>query len=177
MKKNRISVRNMVMCAVFAAVTAILSQIAIPMPFGVPITLQTLAAALCGCVLGSLYGTVSVGVYILIGAVGAPVFASMRGGFGVLFGVTGGFIFGFLPLAFLCGIRCKKWIFSLLLGVCGVLLCHAAGVLQFSLISGTSLVQSFLTVSLPYIPKDIISAAAAYFFSRLLQKRMRGVDG
>ena len=70
----------MVQIAMFTAVVAVLSQIAIPMPSGVPVTLQTLAVALCGYVLGSKKGAVSLLVYALLGAVGAPVFANFKGG-------------------------------------------------------------------------------------------------
>lgn len=88
----------------FAAVLAVMSQIAIPMPSGVPMTLQTFAVALAGAVLGWKLGALSALVYLLLGAAGVPVFSGMSGGLGVLLGKTGGFIFGFIFMALLCGL-------------------------------------------------------------------------
>lgn len=97
------STRNMVLIAIFAAILAVLSQLSIPLPTGVPATLQTLAVALLGFVLGGWSSAASVILYIFLGAIGLPVFAGFKGGFAALFGPTGGFIFGFIPLALLCG--------------------------------------------------------------------------
>ena len=73
---NRQKITTIVLCALFAAITAVLSQIAIPMPSGVPVTLQTFAIALCGFYLCTARATVSTVVYVLLGAVGVPVFNS-----------------------------------------------------------------------------------------------------
>ena len=78
--KNK--VQKMVMVAVFAAVMAVLSQISIPLPTGVPVTLQTFAVALCGYTLGVSMGGTALAVYLAIGAVGVPVFAGFGGGVG-----------------------------------------------------------------------------------------------
>lgn len=77
---GRISVKSMVMVGMFAAFLAVMSQISLPMPTGVPITIQVFAVALVGVVLGWKLGLAAVVVYILIGAVGAPVFANFQGG-------------------------------------------------------------------------------------------------
>lgn len=76
----------------FTAVLAVLSILQIPMPTGVPITLQTFAMALCGYVLGWQSGVAATLLYIVLGTVGVPIFAGMSAGPGVLFGYTGGFI-------------------------------------------------------------------------------------
>ena len=168
MKKNRkLSTITMVQVSLFAAITAVLSQISIPLPSGVPITLQTLAIALCGYVLGWKLGLLSTGVYILLGAVGLPVFASLRGGPGVLFGVTGGFIWGFLALAGLCGMgmQFKKKLLSIMLGIAGLCVCHLLGALQFSLTSKTTFVGSLMFVSVPYFVKDVICVAVSYLIA------------
>ena len=78
------------MVGVFAAVLAVLSQISFPLPSGIPVTLQTFAVALCGYALGCKRGTLAVLVYIVLGAVGLPVFANFSGGFGSLVGLAGG---------------------------------------------------------------------------------------
>ena len=76
MKKIRLSIKDIVLTAVFSAVLAALSQVAFPLPFGVSLTLQTFAAALCGYCLSGFLGVISVIVYIALGAVGVPVFSS-----------------------------------------------------------------------------------------------------
>ena len=101
--KTRISRRTaaLTLSAVFTAVIAVCSQISIPLPVGIPITLQTFAVALCGFTLPLPCALASIGVYIALGAVGAPVFSSFGGGIGVLIGKTGGFIFGFIAMTLL----------------------------------------------------------------------------
>ncbi len=160
--QNRL--QAMVLTGVFAALLAALSQISLPMPSGVPVTLQTFAVALCGFVLGARCGAASLGVYLALGAVGIPVFAGFSGGFGVFLGMTGGFLWGFLPMVFLCGLgtQWKNKLLPILFGLLGMALCHAFGVLQYALVSGASLWVSFLTVSVPYLLKDAVSVAGAY---------------
>ena len=98
--KTKSKTVRIVMCALFAAIIAVSAQVTVPLPTNVPITLHTFGVALCAAVGGALAGTVSTAVYVLIGAVGLPVFAGMKGGFAVLFGPTGGFLFGFIIMAF-----------------------------------------------------------------------------
>lgn len=156
----------------FAAFVAVLSQIAIPMPFGVPITLQTFAVALSGYYLGWKRGLCAIGVYLLIGAVGAPVFANFGGGAAKLAGVTGGFLFGFLPMVALCGLRRKGRLVQWGWGLLGLAVCHLLGVAQFALISGNHLGASFLLVSLQYLPKDVLSVVLAQLLARRLLNRL-----
>ncbi|MGN1090255.1 MAG: biotin transporter BioY [Huintestinicola sp.] len=173
-KSRRVNTRTLVFTAMMAAVTAVLAQISIPTPWNVPITLQTLAAALCGYLLGKKWGTASIAVYILIGLVGVPVFAGFRGGVSVIAGVTGGFIWGFLPLAFLCGVGVdiKNKLAAMGLGAAGVAVCHLCGIIQWNVIKGGGFISSFLTVSAPYLLKDVISVVAAYFLAQVLRSRI-----
>lgn len=155
--------QKMVMVGVMAAVLAVLSQISIPMPSGVPITLQTFAVALTGYLLGHRLSLTSISVYILIGASGIPVFSNFRGGLSMLTGPTGGFIFGFLLMAALCGLGLRfNRILAMSMGLLGLIFCHIAGVFQFSLVTATGFWASALIVSVPYLIKDIISVLLAY---------------
>jgi biotin transport system substrate-specific component len=87
-----------------AAVVALGAQVAIPIPpLGVSLTLQGLAVILTGLLLGPVDGGVALAVYVGMGAVGLPVFAFGRGGFGALFEPTGGFLYGFVAQAALTG--------------------------------------------------------------------------
>ncbi|MEG1548510.1 MAG: biotin transporter BioY [Clostridia bacterium] len=166
------SVRTLVHAAMFTAVISVLSQIAIPMPGGVPITLQTLAIALCAYTLGWKTGLLSTITYVLLGAVGVPVFANFMGGFNVLIGVTGGFIWGFLPMTALCGLgmAIDKPVRSISMGIAGLLVCHAIGILQFSLVTQGTLINSAMVASLPYIIKDVVCVVGAYYMARVLRR-------
>src|SRR5690625_3248583 len=97
----------MITTALFAAIIGILAQVTIPLPL-VPITGQTLAIGLAATILGSRYGTLSSLLYLIIGAVGIPVFSQMSAGLGVIFGPTGGFIVGFIPTAYVIRIYLEK---------------------------------------------------------------------
>ena len=169
---DHVKTRDMVFIAVFTAIIAALSQVSIPMPNMVPITLQTFAVSLAGYFLGAKKGVASVGVYVMLGAVGAPVFASFKGGFAVLIGYTGGFIWGFIPLAFLCGILADKKL-GMALGVLGIVVCHLLGSIQYMILSGNGFWASVALVSLPYILKDLLLIPAAFFISKTIKKRIR----
>ena len=170
MKMQKNSTKMMVLAGMFAAVLAVLSQIQIPLPSGVPLTMQTFAVALIGYVLGWKYGIVSVAVWILMGAVGVPVFSQFNGGPGVLAGATGGFIWGFIIMAALCGsVYRKKTAVSVVYSLLGLAACHLIGVVQFSAVMKTGMAESFLLVSLPYLIKDVLSLAAAFAVAKAIR--------
>ncbi len=166
--------KQTVYIALFAALTACMSQIAIPMPSGVPFTLQTFAIAFAGFFLGWKYGLAAIGIYVLLGAVGAPVFANFTGGIQKLVGVTGGFIWGFLFLAAFSG---ASWggrnpVTRIASGLLGLVICHIAGIVQYALVTGNGWGASALAVSVPYIAKDILSVILAYKAAEVVSKRL-----
>ncbi len=168
---SSVETRTLTRVALFAAVIAVLSQISIPMPSGVPVTLQTFAIALTGYTLSSRRGAAAVAVFLALGAVGVPVFANFTGGFAKLAGVTGGFLWGFLLMAFLCGLGVgKPRIAALALGAAGLLICHACGVAQFALVTGAAPLQALLTVSAPYLVKDLVSVALAFAAAAVIER-------
>ena len=161
---------HLITVGVFAALLVITAQIALPSPFGVPFTLQTFSVALCGITAGYKRGVLALSVYLVLGAAGLPVFAGFQAGLGVLFGVTGGFLWGFLPFVLLCGIPCgHKWA-QASLGLLGLVCCHLLGAVQFSLVTKTGFGQALLLCSAPYILKDILSLFAALAVSVPLLK-------
>ncbi|MCI7766487.1 MAG: biotin transporter BioY [Oscillospiraceae bacterium] len=172
--KQKLSARDMAFTGLLAAVIAVLSQVAIPLPSGVPVTLQTFAVALAGFTLGAKLGTASAAVYVIIGAVGVPVFANFKGGLGSLTGPTGGFIWGFILMALLCGLGMDsgKKPLAAVLGAAGLLLCHLCGAAQFTAIKGGGFVHSLLIVSVPYLLKDFISVALAYPLAIVIRNRV-----
>ena len=154
-EKMKISTKTIVTVGMFTAVLAVLSILQIPMPTGVPITLQTFAMALCGYVLGWQSGVAATGP-------------------GVLFGYTGGFIFGFIFLTLLCGIsvRRKNPAVKIILGVIGLLICHLLGAVQYAVLAHITIGASLVAVSLPYIVKDVISVVGAYLVAIAVRKAL-----
>lgn len=174
MKNTNLSTQAIVMTGMLTAVLAVLSILQIPMPSGVPITLQTFAVALCGYLLGHRKGTLCVALYLLLGFIGLPVFTGMTGGIGKLFGYTGGFLYGFLFLAFFCGIgiRTSRKIPAILLGIAGLLICHVLGAFHYSIVASMEFIPAFLLVSAPYLLKDILSVIGAYAVALILRKTL-----
>ena len=164
--KNSMSINlsDLFFMTLFLLGIIICSQIAIPLPSGVPITLQTLSIALVGFSLGAKKGTYTIISYVLLGVIGFPVFSNFTSGFGV----TGGFILGFIPMVFLCGFSNRfenKWIKAILI-LLGLIVCHMFGVIQYSFLTNLDFISSFMLVSAPFIIKDIISLVLAFFMSK-----------
>lgn len=175
MKNQTFSTQAIAMTGMLTAVLAVLSILEIPLPSGVPITLQTFAVALCGYVLGCKRGLLSVVIYLLLGIIGLPVFAGMTAGVDKLVGFTGGFLYGFLFLAFFCGmgIRFRNRILAVLLGLVGLLICHVLGAFHYSIVAELEFVPAFLAVSVPYLVKDTLSVIGAYIAALILRKALR----
>lgn len=175
MKTKTISTQNITMIGMLTAVLSVLSILQIPMPSGVPITLQTFAVALCGYLLGRKKGTLSVALYLFLGFVGVPVFTGMTGGIGKLLGFTGGFLYGFLFLAFFCGsgLKASGKVPAVLMGLAGLLICHILGAFHYSVVAETDFLPAFLLVSAPYLIKDILSVAGAYLAALMIGKSLR----
>lgn len=169
MKKNS-KISNLVFASLFSAIISVISQIYIMTPFGIPITLQIFAVSLCGFFLGAKWGIASVLTYISAGILGLPVFSGFRGGIQHILSPTGGFITGFIFLVFLCGIARKNKFISVISGIWGVLTCHLIGIIQFAFTTNTGFIPSFITASLPFLIKDIISVVVAFGLSVTLNK-------
>ena len=169
MKKDK--VREMTYISLCVAVMAVVSQIAIPVG-AVPITIQAFVVALIGYFLGTKNGVIVVTVYILLGLVGVPVFASLQGGLHVLVGYTGGFVFGYLPFVCLSGIRGRTGV-RIVLGIVGLLACHLAGTVQYMFLSDLNFGKALLVVSVPFLAKDIALVIGAYFVSETMRKRLK----
>lgn len=144
----------------FCAFLVVFAQIVLPLPAGIPLTGQTLGVALCGFFLGWKWGAAVVAVYLLLGAVGLPVFSGFSGGVGWLLGPTGGYLWGFIPLAIACG--AQRW--PVAFG--GLAVCHLMGMVQFAWVTDQSLWYAFLVGSLPYLLKDVLSVLGARWFEK-----------
>lgn len=176
MKKanQKMNTKEIVCIGMFAAVLAVCSQIAIPMPSGVPVTLQTFAVALTGSVLAWKKGCISTLLYILIGVIGLPVFTGFRGGLQVLVSHTGGFLWGFIFIALLCGtgVMFQNRVVGIVLGMLGLLICHLLGCLQFMFLTNSSFIDSFVLISLPYLLKDAVLVIAGIVLGGKIRKQL-----
>lgn len=163
-------VRSMARIGLCAALMSVCAWICIPT--AVPITLQSFAVLL-GCVLlGGRDGLCAAIVYLMLGAVGLPVFSGMRGGVGVLFGPTGGFLFGFLAAALVLLLTERIWKKSFLkklLCMCAAqLCCYAFGTLWFLLQSGCGFFAALSSCVLPCLLPDTVKLLFAAWLSQRL---------
>ena len=167
--------RSLILCALFAALTAVLSQIAIPIQ-PVPVNLATFSVFVAGGVLGAKRGAISQAVYVLLGVIGLPVFSSFSGGMGILFGPTGGYIVGYVAAAWLVGLlsaRChgKAYWFALSMAG-GLALCSLLGTAWYMVVAHTGLVESLLLCVVPFLPGDAAKIAVAALLVPVLRKTL-----
>ena len=172
-EKNKFTVRDICSAGIFTAFIAVCAQISIPMPYGVPMTLQTLAVPFAGIVLGKKRGAASVLIYILLGAVGLPVFARFSGGPGVLFGPTGGFILSFPVVAILVGGGGRRGALYLALGLAtGAVVNYSCGMFFFAMVLSVEIKTAFAACVLPFVPTEIIKLSLAYFLGTNIKKAL-----
>lgn len=180
---GKLSIKNIVMIGMFAAFLAVMSQISLPMPTGVPVTIQVFAVALVGVLLGWKPGLAAVIVYILIGAVGAPVFANFQGGIHVIAGVAGGYIIAWPVMAALCGIRPRtgnakvNLALNILLSLIGLAVCEGVGALQWALLTDGNWPVIMLYSLTAFIPKDIILTVLAVIVGRQVRRLAERAGG
>jgi biotin transport system substrate-specific component len=176
--KPKFAVRDLILIAMFAALTAILTYVSIPMPGGLPaITGQTFAVMLAGLLLGARKAAYSQIIYILIGVAGVPVFSNGRAGFGVLVSASGGFLWGFVMGAYVIGkLTEKRKQPSMLLITAaaflgGVLVVYIPGVWQMARVLELPLGRA-LVMMVPYIPGDFVKVAASVLVAQAVMKSM-----
>ena len=161
------SVRKMTLAAFFAAMTAICSWISLPVG-DIAFTMQTFAVFLALGLLGGKWGTAAILIYLLLGAVGMPVFSGFRGGIGMLAGVTGGYLWGFLVSGLVY--RALERFGKLPAMVFGMTVCYLCGSFWFALYSGGGIGFVFLRCVLPYLIPDAVKIWMAYGLSKRLAK-------
>ncbi len=169
----------------FTAITIVLSIVKIPLLITpIPITLQVLAVGVTGAVLGAKMGFLSMVIYTLLGLIGLPVFSGFTAGPGVLFGITGGYIFGFIAAAFVIGLivdnvttinRWLQYIIMLFSMLIGLIIIYAFGVIQMMIIAkldmNTAIVSGVLPFIVPDIIKMVVGSLVAYFVRNALRKQ------
>ena len=174
-------VKDMTITAVMAALICIAGPLTIPMG-PIPLSLATFAVYLAGAVTGKKYGTTAVGLYLLIGIIGVPVFSGFSGGFQKLAGVTGGYLIGYLPCAFLSGIgaeraekKGRRWLLLVMM-TAGTAVLYAIGTAWFMIQTGNALGAALSLCVIPFLPGDAVKILAASILSPMIRKRT-GMNG
>lgn len=175
---RHLKVYDMTYIAVFVILIIICSWITVP--FGpIPVTLQTFAVFLSVGVLGGKRGSLSVLVYLLIGCIGLPVFSGFQGGVGVLFGQTGGYLLGMIPMVLLMWwaevlFPQKAWgqVIGMLLGLP---VCYLCGTVWFMLVymkntGEAGLGAVLLLCVVPFVLPDLIKIGLACLLTGRLKK-------
>ncbi len=171
--------RRLLYSGLFAALTAVLSFVRIPLPFSaVPVTGQSLGTMMAGLLLGPWPGALSQLIYVLVGAAGMPVFGGM-GGPAMLIGPTGGYLLGMIPGAFVTGwlarsSRPVRMTAACLIG--GVVVVHLLGVWWLSRVASLDAAAALMTGSIPFWPGDVLKTAAAVGLALRLRRVGLGTD-
>lgn len=163
----------------FAAIICVCSFIAIPVG-AVPVTAALLCIMLSGIVLAPLEAVAATAVYIIIGAVGLPVFSGGSGGIGVLLGPTGGYIWAYPILALTVSLfsliktkkKILKYIFSFIGCITGTVVCYVCGTVQYMLLTDASFYTAAVTCIIPFVIIDIIKSIVAAFIGIPLRKKL-----
>ncbi len=178
--KSKITTKELVFTALMAVIIAVCSWISIPTT--VPFTLQTFGVFMAVGLLGGKKGTISVLVYILLGAVGVPVFAGFSSGIGVLLGTTGGYIVGFLLSGLVYWAMTaafgEKLPIMIIAMVIGLLVCYAFGTAWFMIVYAKNTAPIGLMTALgwcvfPFIIPDCIKIALAVVLTKQLKKYVK----
>lgn len=163
----KLSLRQMALTALFAAVMCVLAPFTIPLPL-VPVTLATFALYLAVTVLG-FKSWLSVTLYVLIGLVGMPVFSGFAGGAAKLFGPTGGYIIGYIPCAVIAGFlidrfRGKVWLYPVAM-IAGTVVLYVFGTVWFLYVAGMhekyTVMQAIFTCVTPFLAIDFCKMVVA----------------
>ena len=175
----KLKTKDLALCALFAALIAVCAWISIPAT--VPFTLQTFAIFAALGLLGGKSGTVAVAVYLLLGAIGVPVFAGFQGGIGALLGTTGGYLLGFLLTALIVwGMEARfgsKTGVFLLSAVLGMLVCYAFGTAWYLVVyartkGAISLATALGWCVVPFLIPDAVKIALAVLLRGRLKRHI-----
>ncbi len=174
-----LTTKNTVLIGMFAAIMAVISQIQVPTPGGVPVTIQFFGIALIGAVLGWKIGTMSIIVYILLGTIGLPIFAGLQGGAQVLVGFSGGYIWAWPIMTLACGAQFKtdKKVLNMALLIVVSLIAalfdeFVGGVWWAHLSDSMTLGQVMAYSFVAFIPKDMLITVLGLIIGKGIRDRL-----
>ncbi|HBJ18383.1 MAG TPA: biotin transporter BioY [Clostridiales bacterium] len=179
--KKKFTVLDLTKIALLTALMAVTAWITIPIP-PISFTLQIFAIYAALFLLGGKYGTVSILLYLLIGAVGVPVFSGFRGGIGVLLGMTGGYLVGFVVSGLVywaVTAHGREGLFFKVIGSALALVsCYAFGTAWYIILytsekGAITLGTALMGCVVPFILPDIVKIVLAYLVAAALKKRIR----
>ncbi len=168
--------RNLVLTALFAALTVIFSAISIPIPFSpVPFSLSVVAIFLAGALLPKNQAALAQVVYLLLGIAGLPVFSEMRGGIGIIAGPTGGYLIAYPLMAWLIAwiiekINKRNFAVYFVSMAAGLALLYAVGTLWLSLVAQLPFAAALTAGVIPFIIPDLVKAVLASLLALALYK-------
>ena len=167
----------MILAALFAALTAVCAQIFVPTP-PVPFTLAVAAVLITGGLLDKKTAVISMCIYLLLGIVGAPVFTGFRGGFSVIIGPTGGYLFVYPVMAFIVAFLKEKtnktnFVFLAVYMLIAMIVCYISGTLYLSFINSLSFSQAFAAGVVPFIIPDVIKIILSALLVAAIDKALR----
>lgn len=170
--KEKSGLFSMTSCSLMAALMCALCPLALPIG-PIPVSLGTFIMMLTVYLLGTRRSLISCAVYLLLGAVGMPVFSGYHGGISKLVGPTGGFLFGYLGLVIVAGLILRlgkrKLSWAVLAMALGMTVNYICGTVWFSVQTASSLRQAFDVCVLPFIPVDVLKIGLAIFLGRLIR--------
>jgi biotin transport system substrate-specific component len=168
--------RMLVFASLLAALMTAGAYISIPLG-PVPIVLQNMFVFLAGLLLGSRWGLASVGVYLLAGACGLPVFAGGMGGIGRIVGPTGGYLIGYLPAVFITGYISAKGGarigYDILAMIGGTIILYACGVTWLKTLTEMPWAKALAVGMFPFLIGDALKIVAAAVIARAIRPIIR----
>ncbi len=181
--KAKLTTLAMVQIALCTALICVGAQLAIPLPIGVPFTLQVLMVMLTALILKPLYSLISLLLYVLLGIIGLPVFSGAKSGIGTILSPTGGFIIGFVLAAFFVSLIVRalgkrlsgrltivRCIISTVL--IGIPVMYIPGIALYMVYTGADLVSAIVTLTSVFILLDIAKCVIASLIAVLLNKAL-----
>ena len=166
------NLKPLVFAALFAALTAAVAPFKIPLGFTpVPITLQTLVVLMSGAMLGPYYGALAMILYVVVGALGLPVFAGGGSGIGAILGPTGGYLISYFIAAFVIGKylwarKNPKYLDYVIAMIAGTIIIYALGAGWGMLVTGLGVMAILVGWVLPFIIGDTIKLLVAAYISK-----------
>lgn len=170
-----ITTKQLTLIGVMTAVTCIIAPFSIPLPFSpVPISMTNLVIYISIFILGTKFSTISYLIYLLLGAVGLPIFSSFSGGIGKIAGPTGGYLVGFIFLALIAGYFLEHFSGKISFAIAGMVLgtcvCYLFGTVWLAMQMHLSFSAALATGVLPYLPGDCIKIIIAMILGPKLKK-------
>lgn len=174
-REKKQSTSALTAAAMMTAVLCVLGPLSVPVG-PVPVAMANFGVSLAAWLLGPRYGALSVAAYLLLGAVGAPVFAGAGAGAAVLFGPTGGYLIGYLAQALIGGWAVERSggrvLWSGLGLAAGVAVSYAFGTAWFILQMGCTLPYALTVCVLPFIPFDAVKVVLASVLGSILRRAL-----